>query len=86
MTQDKMRRIITACTAATTALLVFLMSFLIYQWIYMAVLDNKIERAQADVTYWTEQLEKAEDELEYTKSKYYLAAAWQQLQELESKK
>lgn len=86
MTQDKMRRIITACTAAATALLVFLMSFLIYQWIYMAVLDNKIERAQADVTYWTEQLEKAEDELEYTKSKYYLAAAWQQLQELESKK
>lgn len=86
MTQDKMRRIITACVSATTALLVFLMSFLIYQWIYMAVLDRKIEKARADVAYWTKEVEENKDNAEYYESVVYLEKAWILLQELENKK
>lgn len=86
MTQDKMRRLITACTAAATALLVFLLSFLIYQWIYMAVLDSKIKDAKADVAYWTQKVESAETDLELYQSEVFLQKAWLQLQELENKK
>ncbi len=46
MTQDKMRRIITACVSAATLLFVILVAFLVYQWITGAVLDNRIEKLQ----------------------------------------
>ncbi|MBQ9714657.1 MAG: hypothetical protein IJV83_04995 [Clostridia bacterium] len=86
MTQDKMRRIITACTAAVTALLVFLLSFLIYQWISMAILNKKIEKAQAEVERLEQQLEEDKDSLQYYQTQAYLQAAYQKLQELENQK
>ena len=46
MTQDNMRRIITACVSAATLLFVILVAFLVYQWITGAVLDNRIEKLQ----------------------------------------
>ena len=48
MTQDKMRRIITACVSAATLLFVILVAFLVYQWIAGAVLDNRIEKLQRE--------------------------------------
>ncbi len=49
MTQDKMRRIITAVVAAATVLLVFLLGFLIYQWITIGVLNDKIKKVEGEI-------------------------------------
>lgn len=49
MTQDKMRKIITACVSAATVLLVFLVGFLCYQWISMAVHNNRIEKLEKEI-------------------------------------
>lgn len=49
MTQEKMRKIITACVSAATVLLVFLVGFLCYQWIARAVLDNRMERLEKEI-------------------------------------
>ena len=86
MTQDKMRRIITACVSATTALLVFLMCFLIYQWIAIARLNKKILKAEAEVAYWTEQCELTEGTVDYYESALYLNWAIEELRILEGKK
>ena len=86
MTQDKMRRIITACVSAATAFLVFLMCFLIYQWIYMAVLDHKINKAEAAVAYWTQKVEESTNDAEYYESVFYLEKAWITLKDLENNK
>ncbi len=48
MTQDKMRKMITAITAAVTLLVVILLSVLIYQWIARAVNDKKIADLEAE--------------------------------------
>lgn len=48
MTQEKMRKIITASVAAATLLLVFLLSFLVYQWITIAVLDKRISEIEQE--------------------------------------
>lgn len=60
MTQDKMRRIITACVSAATVLIVFLFGFLCYQWITKAVLDNREEKLKNEIAA----LEERNDELE----------------------
>ena len=71
MTQDKTRRIITAAVSAVTILIVCLLSFLIYQWISIAVKNDKIAKAEEEKAYWAEKVEnansleeKAEAELE----------------------
>ena len=48
MTQDKMRRIITASVSAATALLIFLVAFVCYQWITIAVYNNRIEKLEKE--------------------------------------
>lgn len=50
MTQEKMRRVITASVSAATALLIFLVAFVCYQWISMAVFDNRIEKLEKEIT------------------------------------
>ena len=52
MTQDKMRKLITAAVVAATSLLVFLSAFLIYQWITIAVYYNRIKKTQDDIAYY----------------------------------
>ena len=86
MTQDKMRRIITACTAAVTALLVFLLTFLIYQWVTIASLNKKIDKTRAEITRQKQLLEKQVGTLEYYKTEAGLQILYQQLIELEGKK
>ncbi len=86
MTQDKMRRIITACTAAVTALLVFLLTFVIYQWITIASLNKKIDQTRAEIATLEVQLENSENDLEYYKTAVYLQKKYQELRELEGKK
>ena len=60
MTQDKMRRIITACVSAATVLLVFLFGFLCYQWITRAVLNERTDRLEKEIAA----LEQSNSELE----------------------
>ena len=68
MTQEKMRKIITASVSAATLLLVFLLSFLVYQWITMAVLNKRIAKAEEQVAYYEEVIAKNEKDLSYYES------------------
>ena len=86
MTQDKLRRIITACVSAATVLLVFLLSVLIYQWITIATLNKKIVKAEAEVAYWTQQCELTKDTSAYYESEFYLKWAIEELKILKGKK
>ncbi len=86
MTQDKMRRVITACVAAATVLLTCLTVYISAQWITIAVYDNKMKKVQAEIAYWTEAIEKAETDAEYYESDFYLKQAYMKLQMLENNK
>lgn len=68
MTEEKMRKIITASVAAGTLLLVFLLGFLIYQWIYGAVLDKRIEAMKAANQQYEQRIEEGEKDLSYYES------------------
>lgn len=71
MTQDKMRRTITAIAVAGTTLLVVLLAYLVYQWITIAVLNNRIEKAEEDIAYYETLNEQSESDLEYYESDFY---------------
>lgn len=86
MTQDKMRKIITACTAAVTTLLVFLLTFIVYQWITIASLNKKIDRTRAEIARQEELLETQKGTLDYYKTEAGLQILYQKLMELEGKK
>lgn len=71
MTQDKMRKMITAIVVAATMLLVILLSVLIYQWITIGVYNKRIAEAEEAIEYYTEQNAAAENDLEYYESDFY---------------
>ena len=48
MTQEKMRKVIAASVSAATVLFVLLFSYLIYQWIAIAVYDARIRELEAE--------------------------------------
>ncbi len=82
MTQDKMRRIITACVSAATVLLVFLLSYLIYQWITIANYNKKEQQLLNEIAAIERQIEEAQDDADYMESEFYLQL---QLAELQAK-
>ncbi|MBO5411502.1 MAG: hypothetical protein J6A38_00240 [Clostridia bacterium] len=86
MTQDKMRRIITACVSAGTVLLVLLLSFLIYQWITIGVYNKRIDKTKAEIAELEQQIDEQEKDLAFYKSELYLEWKYQELQSLEGKK
>ena len=71
MTQDKMRKLITACVVAATSLLVFLLSVLVYQWITMGVQARREKQLKEEIAAYEEMLETAENDLEYYQSETY---------------
>ncbi len=76
MTQEKLRRIITACVSAATVLLVFLTCFLCYQWITIAVYNkriDKLEKANAEIEATNEKLEGEATYYESQQGKDWLA-------------
>ncbi len=79
MTQEKMRRVITACVSAGTVLLVCLLCFLIGQWIQIGVKNRKIEKIESEIAALEQQIEMAKENAEFYASKPYLE--WQ-LEEL----
>jgi cell division protein FtsB len=68
MTQDKMRRIITASAVAATLLLVFLLSFLIYQWVQIAVYNKRIENLEKETARLEQKLDENIKDAEYYES------------------
>ncbi len=86
MTQDKMRRVITACVAAATVLLTCLSIFIAYQWITIAVLNSREKKLKEEIAYWTQEVANAETEAEYYESDFYLKQAYIKLQILENDK
>ena len=82
MTQEKMRKVIAACVSAATVLLVTLLSYLIYQWVTMAVLDKRIEKLETEIAQLEEVVAKGEMDLEYYASELYLKEKALELQVL----
>ncbi len=85
MTQEKMRKVITACVSAATVLLVLLFSYLIYQWVTIGVLNKRIAEAEAEVQHWQAIVDQGGSDLEYFQSEEYLKQALIELQMLQEK-
>ncbi len=68
MTQEKMRKVITAGAVAATLLLVFLLSFLVYQGIQKAVYRKRIEDLEKETARLEQQLSDATKDAEYYES------------------
>ena len=85
MTQDKLKKVITAGVSAATVLLVFLLGFLIYQWIAIATLDKKIEKAEAEVEQLQQQRDENEEIAKLFESNFYLNWALEELELLKGK-
>ena len=68
MTQEKMKKIITACVSAATVLLVMLLSFLIYQWITIAVLNKRIDEIEEENARYEEMVKEGEPDLNWYES------------------
>ncbi len=71
MTQEKMRKTITALASAATLLLVILLSVLVYQWVTISVQKKRIAAAQESVDYWTKLNEGSQDDLSFYESDIY---------------
>ncbi|MBQ9730228.1 MAG: hypothetical protein IJV80_05400 [Clostridia bacterium] len=71
MTQEKLRRVITAAVVAGTLLFIFLLGVIIYQTIRINVLNNRIEDTKEQITQYQESIEKGEHDLEYYESDVY---------------
>ena len=78
MTQEKMRKVITACVSAATVLFVLLLGFLVYQWVTMAILNKRIAEAEEAVSYWEQQVDENEKNAEYYESDFYRQWAYQE--------
>ena len=68
MTQDKMRRIITACVSAATVLFVLLLGYLTYQWVTISVQNKREAQLNAEIAALEEQIAKGEEDAEYYES------------------
>ena len=78
MTQEKMRKVITACVSAATVLFVLLLGFLVYQWVTMVILNKRIAEAEEAVSYWEQQVDENEKNAEYYESDFYRQWAYQE--------
>ncbi len=68
MTQEKMRKVIAACVSAATVLFVLLFSYLAYQWITLAVLNEREHKLQQEVERLEQTLDDATKEAEHYES------------------
>lgn len=68
MTQEKMKKVIVACTVAGTLLLVFLLCFLIYQFVTISILEKRIDAKKDEILELTQIIEEDRKDLEYYES------------------
>ncbi len=74
MTQDKMRKMITAIVATATLLLVMLLSVLIYQWITLGTLNRREEKLNAEITQLEQQKTEGTKEAEWYEANMFFLA------------
>ena len=79
MTQDKMRRIITACVSAATLLLAFLSICLAYQWVKIAVLNHRIDKLEKENVMLEQKNEEDSEFADYLESE--IGKEWLAFQE-----
>lgn len=72
MTQEKLKRVVTAAAVAGTLVIVCLLAVIVYQIVKIAVLDNRIKNSEEAIAYLTEQKANQEDDLEFYLSDFYL--------------
>ncbi len=75
MTQEKLKRVVTAAAVAGTLVIVCLLAVIIYQLIHMAVLNNRIKKTEDEIKYYQEQIDGNENLLDHYLSEYYLEQA-----------
>ena len=68
MTQEKMRKVIAACVSAATVLFVLLLSYLIYQWVTLAVLERREQQLQEEIQKLEQTIEQGEEDAEFYES------------------
>ncbi len=88
MTQEKMRKVIAACVSAATVLFVLLFTYLVYQWITLAVLDRREQQLQDEIQRLEQTIEKDSKDAEWYESvvgRNWLAInnGWRQAEEEE---
>ena len=74
MTQDKMRKTITAVVVAATLLLVFLLSVLIYQWVTLGVLNRRKAKLDKEIATLEQQKQDAALDAEWYEANMFLLA------------
>ena len=72
MTQEKLKRVVTAAAVAGTLVVVCLLAVILYQVIKIVVLNNKIADSEAEISRLEEQRGNSKSDLEYYLSDYYL--------------
>jgi cell division protein FtsL len=71
MTQEKLKRIVTAASVAGTVLIVCLLAVIVYQLVTMAVYDNRIKKTEQEIADLQTQIAQCEDELEKEQLEFY---------------
>lgn len=68
MTQEKLRKVVTAVTVAATALLVFLLAVIVYQVVTMCVLTNREKELEEENKKLQQQIDENTLDAEYYES------------------
>lgn len=74
MTQDKMRKTITAVVVAATLLLVILLSVLIYQWVTIGVLNRRKAKLETEIGALEQQKQEKQLDAEWYEANKFLLA------------
>ncbi|MCD8295282.1 MAG: hypothetical protein LUE27_08585 [Clostridia bacterium] len=72
ITEDKKNRLVVAITVAAVVLIVIFIAVVIYQMVEMVVIKNRKQDLQDQIDYYTEQIDKAESDLDYLQSEEFL--------------
>ena len=64
MTQEKLKRVVTAAAVAGTLVVVCLLAVILYQVIKIVVLNNRIDKVEDSIEYYEKQLSENENNLE----------------------
>ena len=72
MSQEKLRRVVTAAALARTDLIVCLLLVIVYQIVRIVVLNNRIDKVEEEIQTQQEIKEQHENDLEYYLSDWYL--------------
>ena len=70
--EEKLKKIVTAATAAGVLLAVILVSVIIYQLVSITLLKNKKEELEKQVDYYNQVIEETESEIDKNSAYWYI--------------